>query len=305
MMTEGARSHPCPECGQGASGNFCQHCGASLGGRFCSQCGTAVAPGAKFCSECGAKVFGAGAGAGAAGAGKSAPTSGGGAVARKPRAAASAGVGAPDTAARRDAASEVVGGQNLPWWIAGAAMFGLIVVIGLQMVRPGPGPVPNAGSATGVAPAGGGVPPDISQMSPIEAADRLSNRVMTSVSQGDSAAAQQFLPMAIGAYNRARPLSLDGLFHLSMLNRTANNLEAALDNAVEILDADPDHLLGLAAAAEASIELGELDAAEAYYRHLLEVYDAEVAQPLQEYSDHSTIVDVLEADAERFLAGRG
>ena len=41
MMTEGARSHPCPECGQGASGNFCQHCGASLGGRFCSQCGTA------------------------------------------------------------------------------------------------------------------------------------------------------------------------------------------------------------------------------------------------------------------------
>jgi hypothetical protein len=306
MMTEGTKTHPCPECGQDATGNFCQHCGASLGGRFCNQCGAKVAAGAKFCSECGTKVLGGAPGPRAPAA--AAPARGSTRTAARSGAAASGGAApgaAPRPGERREAAAATVGGQNLPWWIAGAAMFGLIVVVGLQMVRPGPGPVPTAGSSTGTAASGAGVPPDISQMSPIEAADRLFNRVMMSVSQGDSAAAQQFLPMAIGAYNRARPLTHDGLFHLSMLNRTANNLEAALDNAVEILDDDPDHLLGLAAAAEASIELGELDEAERYYSHMAEVYDAQVARGLQEYADHSQIVDVLKDDAERFLAERG
>jgi tetratricopeptide (TPR) repeat protein len=200
----------------------------------------------------------------------------------------------------------VVGGQNLAWWIAGAAMFALIVVVGVNMVRPGPPAAPTTSgmNAPAAGAAGGGALPDISQMSPIEAADRLFNRVMTSVSQGDSAAAQQFMPMAIAAYDRARPLSLDGLFHLSMLNRTAGNLEAALDNALEIVAADPNHLLGLAAAAEAAIELGELDEAEIHYRKLAEIYDTEVQRPLEEYQMHSTIVTVLKQDAETFLQNR-
>jgi len=82
------------------------------------------------------------------------------------------------------------------------------------------------------------------------------------------------------------------------------NLEAALDNALEILERDPDHLLGLAAAAEAAIELGELDEAELHYRHLADVYEGERQEQLPEYDQHSLIVDVLKQDAERFLAGR-
>ena len=89
-----------------------------------------------------------------------------------------------------------------------------------------------------------------------------------------------------------------------MLNRTAMNLEAALDNALEILDQDPNHLLGLAAAAEAAIELGLLDEAETHYRPLQQVYDEEVALQRDEYVAHSRIVEVLDEDAERFLAGR-
>ena len=208
---------------------------------------------------------------------------------------------------RKEAVREVVTGQNLPWWIAGGAMFLLIVSVGLSMVRPGPGAVPSTSgpvSPAGATPPAGGAPPDISNMSPIEAADRLFNRVMQSTSQGDIAQAQAFLPMAIAAYQRARPLTLDGLFHLSMLNRTATNLEAALDNALEIVEQDPNHLLGLAAAAEAAIELGELDEAEVHYRHLADIYDEEVQRPLEEYEQHSLIVDVLKQDAERFLAGR-
>jgi tetratricopeptide (TPR) repeat protein len=183
-------------------------------------------------------------------------------------------------------------------------MFALILVVGLSMVRPGPGPLPTAsGSASGAA-ASGGTPPDISQMTPIEAADRLFDRVMRSVSAGDSAAAQQFLPMAIAAYNRSRPLNHDGLFHLSMLNRTAGNLEAALDNALEIVEEDGNHLLGLAAAAEAAVELGEFDEAEVHYRRIAEIYDEERQRPLGEYEMHSQIVIALKDDAEQFLAGR-
>ena len=186
-------------------------------------------------------------------------------------------------------------------------MFTVIFVLGLQMVRPGPPAAPTAGSS-GAVPVGGapgtGAPPDISSMTPIEAADRLFDRVMRSTSEGDSAAAQQFVPMAIAAYQRARPLTLDGLFHLSMLNRTAMNLEAALDVALEVVERDPKHLLGLAAAAEAAIELGLLDEADKHYRQILSIFDEESKRPLEEYDMHSRIVVVLKQDAERFLATR-
>jgi hypothetical protein len=292
-MTDGNKSRSCPDCGQSATGNFCNHCGASLGGRFCNHCGGKLAAGAKFCSECGGKV-GASTSAGAPARG-----SAGRAPARGPAAGVPAGAGG-----HREAAREVVGGQNLPWWIAGGSMFVLILVVGLNMVRPGAGPVPNAGGGVATGAGTAGAPPDISQMTPLEAADRLFNRVMTSVSSGDSLAAQQFMPMAIAAYQRARPLSLDGLFHLSMLNRTAGNYEAALGDAVEILDQDPNHLLGLAAAAEASVGLGELDEAEGYYRKILEIFPSENGSGREEYQMHSSIMVQLEGQAEAFLAGR-
>jgi hypothetical protein len=305
----------CPACDQPATGNFCQHCGAALGGRFCNQCGEKVAAGAKFCNQCGFAVSGAGAGPSgvAPAAARGGPAAGESRAARQRaggRGAARVGRGAaagdPD-GGRGEAAASLVTGQNLPWWIAGGAMFILILFVGMSMVRPA-GPVaPAATPATGTAPVAGGtggVAPDISNMTPIEAATRLFNRVMTAVSAGDSAQAQAFVPMAIAAYQRARPLDHDGLFHLSMLNRTAMNLEAALANALEILEQDPNHLLGLAAAAEAAIELGELEEAERHYRQLAAVYDEEVERALPEYADHRAIVDVIQQDAERFLAGR-
>lgn len=275
MMSDKAKAPFCPECDRPATGNFCQHCGAALGGRFCNQCGGKVSAGAKFCNKCGAEVAGA-----------------------------PSGRGGP----RREAAASVFSGHNLAWWVAGAAMFALIVVVGVSMVRPGPGPVPAAteptGGATPSAAAGGGVPPDISDMTPIEAADRLYDRVMRSVSAGDSAQAQAFLPMAISAYQRARPLTHDGLFHLSMLNRTAGNLEAALAQALEILEEDPSHLLGLSAAAEAAVELGEMEEAARHYQRVLDVYEEESQRELEEYQLHGQIITTLPDEARSFLASR-
>jgi tetratricopeptide (TPR) repeat protein len=256
----------CPECGKAATGNFCQHCGAKLGGRFCNQCGAKAAPAAAFCNQCGAKVDGGG--------------------------------------AHRAAAGSALGGQNLPWWIAGVAMFVLIVVVGVNMVQPG-GP---AAPATPVAPfAGGaaaGTPPDLSSMTPREAADRLFDRVMRSASAGDSTSARAFLPMAIAAYDRAQPLDHDGLFHLAMLNRVANNLEAALATAEQILAAEPNHVLALSEAAEATIELGRLDDAETYYRRLVASYAQEASRPLPEYQGHANLMESARGAAEAFLAAR-
>jgi hypothetical protein len=264
-MTAGAKHH-CPECGKPATGNFCQHCGGQLGGRFCDQCGAKSAPAAAFCNQCGAKLRSAG---------------------------------------RRSGGAAVVGGQNLPWWIAGAAMFVVILVVGVRMVQPaGPALAPPAAPAAPFAGGGGGTPPDLGTMTPREAADRLFNRVMTSVSQGDSAGAQAFMPMAIAAYDRARPLDHDGLFHLSLLNRTAGNLPDALANAEEVLEEDPRHLLALTAAAEAAAELGRSDEAAGYYRRVLESYDAEIGRGLPEYADHATFLQSVRGEAEAFLAGR-
>lgn len=290
----------CPQCGHAATGNFCRNCGTDLGGRFCNQCGGQIPAGSKFCGHCGAQLA-----PGAVRLGQSPPE---GAAADRVGETAELMRADGRGSERREAVLDVVSGQNLPWWIAGASMLALILYFGVTMVRPGPGLVPSTSGpvqqSAGGAPAGGGAPPDISNMSPIEAADRLFNRVMQSTSEGDSAQAQAFLPMAIAAYQRARPLSLDATFHLSMLNRTAMNLEAALDNALEIIAQDPNHLLGLAAAAEAAVELGELDEAEVHYRHLSDIYDAEVQRALSEYDQHSLIIDVLKQDAERFLDGR-
>jgi tetratricopeptide (TPR) repeat protein len=178
-------------------------------------------------------------------------------------------------------------------------MFALIVAIGVSMVRPSAEPA----TQTGVPAAAGAAAVDLNSMTPREAADRLFNRVMTSVAEGDSTGAQAFVPMAIGAYERARPLDLDGLFHLSLLQRTAMDLDGALASASEILDTDPDHVLGLTAAAAAASELGMSDRAADYYRHLLDVYDAQVQRGLEEYQLHDFIMSSIRDTAEVFLRG--
>jgi tetratricopeptide (TPR) repeat protein len=134
-------------------------------------------------------------------------------------------------------------------------------------------------------------------MTPREAADRLFDRVMRSAASGDSAQAQQFLPMAIQAYERVRPLDADGAFHLSLLQRTAGDLEGARATAREALESYPDHLLVRGAAGAAALEAGDRTAAEEHYAHLLEVWDAQMDLGLPEYEAHASLLPELRADA--------
>jgi hypothetical protein len=264
-MSAGKKPSVCPNCGKPASGNFCQHCGAALGGRFCNKCGAKVSGGASFCNQCGA------------------PVKGGPQVSRK------------------EAAAAAVGGSNAAWWAAGVAMFMVILIVGWNMTRrDGPSQAEGTAPAAGN-PATGQSTLDLSSMTPREAADRLFNRVMSSISSGDTAAALSFQPMAVQAYQVIEGLDIDGLFHQGLLEMLANP-SAALATADRILEADPDHLFGLNLAAQAALGMEDLQRAVASYQRLVDVFSTQVARSLPEYQAHQGLVDQMPAEAQGFLA---
>ncbi|MFW6199126.1 MAG: double zinc ribbon domain-containing protein [Gemmatimonadota bacterium] len=269
----------CPQCdAEVGEKGFCPKCGASLEPRSCPSCGDSAPAGSRFCTKCGSPL------AGVSGEGR----------------------------------SESRGDGALGWWVAGLIMTALIIVVIVSVLEPDRGlqegdAIPDAGAAQGGTGAGadggtdGGLGPapdvDISSMTPRQAADRLFDRVMRAGEAGDTAQVMQFLPMAIGAYERARPLDSDGLFHLSVLQRTGEQFEEALRTASTGLEEDPDHLLLLSAAAEAARQLEDTATARAHYAHLLEVYDEERSSDLEDYRIHSALLPVIRDDAESFLEG--
>lgn len=206
----------------------------------------------------------------------------------------------------RAAAAATLGGSNAPWWIAGVAMFGLILVLGWSMVSRA-GPTAPAGAPAGMAPGGnpaaGQSSIDLESMTPRDAADRLFNRVMETISAGDTTNALFFQPMAVQAYERAEPLDLDGLLHEALLELLTDPT-AALATTQRILDSEPDHVLGLGTAARAAEAMGDSAKAAEYYQHLLRVYDQQYARNLVEYDGHRALMAEMKDEAQRYLSSR-
>lgn len=181
------------------------------------------------------------------------------------------------------------------WWVAGGVLTSLIMVLGWtawensRAAASTPAPVPVAANAQPLTPRG--------------AADQLFNQVMTASEAGDQATVTQYLPLAIRAYEAARPLDMDGLFHMALLNHAGGEYEASLASAEEMLAEDPNHILGLNAAAQACAALGRTDEAAEYYRQVLDHVDTEMARPLPEYQTHQRFFGVARNDAQAFLAG--
>lgn len=191
--------------------------------------------------------------------------------------------------------------SNLPWYIAGAALVGLIVVLLLPTLQQGParGSAPVAAAPFAGATTSGSPPPLTG--TPREQADRLFNRIMQEREAGNLEQAAFFLPMAISAYQQAAPLDADGLYHLSMLQTASTDFAAGLETARSILEMVPDHLLGLAAAADAASEAGDSAAARQYWQRYVDVFDVEKDKPLQEYLDHARILPEYLNTARAFL----
>ncbi|MSR23233.1 MAG: zinc-ribbon domain-containing protein [Gemmatimonadetes bacterium] len=260
----------CTQCGAEGDGRFCASCGAPLQRLTCRECGKKLQPGSRFCTQCGT------------------PT-GGGSV-------RGSGAGAPIPAEVSKRAQASV------WWVSGGLLGVLIVVVLVSELRSGTSSETPV-APTAVPPAAGAAGVDLSTMTSREAADRLFNRVMSAAERGDSTEVTLFLPMALQAYDLAQPLDVDGLFHLSLLQREAGQPEAALATAREGLQGSPEHLLNLAASAEAARALGDIETARESYAAMIDAWDREMAAGRPEYEEHSVLLPQLRDAGERFLAG--
>lgn len=252
----------------------CPSCAAPASGRFCPQCGVAIdaqcrecqnplPAGARFCNQCGVPV-------------------------------------AAQAAAR--------GRQPvLAWAIAGASVVALAAVV--ILTRPSPQeqadalasvvqPQPAAG-----APAGDPSQVDLASMTPRERADRLFNRVMQGVANGDTAQLGFFAGMAIQAYGMVPERNADLHYHLGELYRVTGDAPAARAQADTILAADPQHLFGLYGAAQAEETRGDAAAAKAMYQRFLDAYAAQVARNLPEYQEHQQGLPAMRAQAQAAVGG--
>lgn len=195
----------------------------------------------------------------------------------------------------------------MPWAVAGLALVCLVaLVVGQKFgARNTPAPdasqeqpaaAPNAPFAGGAS--GGGMPPDISQMSPAERAERLYDRIMREAEAGKIENVRTFMPMALAAYDALTPLNLDQRYDLGRLGEVAGDAALARAQADTILRQKPTHLLGLILAAKAE-RMGKNEAAAKELDARLRAAEPrERASGLPEYLLHKTDIDAALAAAK-------
>lgn len=136
-----------------------------------------------------------------------------------------------------------------------------------------------------------GQPPDLSTMTPREAADRLFNRVMMADEQGNVDEVAQFAPMAVAAYEQLDSLDLDALYHLGLIQAAAGDAESVREAVRRMKAIVPGHLL--ASLLEHRLAMDENDqkkAARATERFKAN-YDDEIKVERLEYRDHQLSID--------------
>ena len=260
VPTSGATPSLCPSCGAAASGHFCASCGSPLAGARCGACATNLTPGAKFCHRCGT----------------------------------AAGVA---SAQRRDATS-----STLPWAVAGIALIALVGLLAGQRFSSAPPTdvaqaqdAPQGGPDGGAAPdASQGVrPPDISNMTPRERANRLFDRIMRLDTEGKKDSVQFFSPMAIAAYQMIPDPDADARYAMGRIAEVTGAFPAAKSEADSILATQPTHLLGLVLAMQVARSSGDNAGANAFRARLRAAEKSELAKKLPEYDRH--MADIRDA----------
>jgi hypothetical protein len=255
----------CASCGTPASGKFCSNCGAPLAGATCGACGATLTPGAKFCHRCGT------------------PTN--------------AQSSSPGRDQRGFSAA-------LPWGLAAVALVALVALLAGQRfgrspdnasTAPPAGPIGNAPFAGAT---GNGQAPDISNLTPAEAAVRLYNRVMGAHERGRADSVQIFAPMAITAYQMLGNLDLDQRYDVGRIAAVSGDEPLARAEADTILAKNPTHLLGLILAGNAAHMRRDTVAERTYRDKLVANASAERAKQLAEYVTHENDIAIA-LDAKR------
>ncbi len=143
-----------------------------------------------------------------------------------------------------------------------------------------------------------GAPPDLSQMTPREAADHLFNRIMMASEQGKYDEALRFVPMAVQAYGNLPDLDLDAHFHLGLIHGVAGDT-AAVDRQIAVLrESVPNHLLALVLEHRNAERSGDQAAAARILATFAAAYDAEIATRRPEYEAHRNTIERFRLAAE-------
>lgn len=199
-------------------------------------------------------------------------------------------------------APAVTSGSNaiLPWFIAGVCVLAIqtvAIVLAVRQPRPASsGDMTNAGAAP-FAQGGGGAPPttgrapDISNMTPREAADRLYDRIARASSAGDSGQVTFFGPMAIQAYSQVTPLDADARLHIGLIQLALGNTAAAAAEADSITRASSTHLFGPLLRLRVAEATGDAAGARRATQQFQASYDAERRKGLAEYNDHRSLLE--------------
>ena len=244
------------------SARHCPACGAVGSGKFCSACGAPLETWA--CAQCGGEV--------------------------RPGARFCANCGAAVTT---EAASTKPGAglPVAPLVVAGAAVVALVGVFLLRDQRTasaGGTPAPSV-QAEG--------PPDLSQMTPREAFDRLYNRVMAAAEQGDTITVAQFSPMALQAYRNLDLIDADARYHAAMLRLHTGDVTGAQALADSILAEHPTHLFGFVLNAAVARFQGSAARERESSTKFLAAWDAEMKAARPEYQDHQRMLEGFRKDA--------
>jgi hypothetical protein len=188
---------------------------------------------------------------------------------------------------------------RLALWIGAAVLVGVAIMIGVDWPTETSAPAPNAtaGGTQAFAPPPVAPPP---VLSPRAVADQLFNRAMTAHEMGQAQQAAALLPEAIAAYQGLEPLDADGLFHLALLQLAVGNEAGARVTSDRILATAPNHLLGLAAAAQAS-EQSAPNEARGFWQRYLDAYDGQQGR-VPEYGHHERLLPMLNKQASEFIA---
>ena len=240
--------------------------------RKCPVCDATLPAKAKFCGECGTPL------------------------------------GTPGTASAAPA-SRAAAHRNpvLPWFLAGCAVLAVhaaVIIVATRGRSPAaPLPVEAASAAQAPFAGGSGAPsgraPDISNLSPREAADRLYERIARASEAGDTAQVAFFAPMAINAYGNVTPLDADARLHIGLIQLGLGNTGAALAQADSITRFDATHLFGPLLKARAAEQSGNRGTEREALRAFNATFDAEMRKNLPEYQQHASLLTETRSAARR------
>lgn len=132
---------------------------------------------------------------------------------------------------------------------------------------------------------------DLSTMTPLQAADRLFNRVMGASERGDSEEVARFAPMAVAAYGRVSDLDLDARYHLGLLYLQLDELDQVREQIAVMKQSAPRHLLALVLEHDVALLAGDAETAVRAAADFHAAYGDEMAAARPEYEAHRFAID--------------